>query len=140
MKRETIQRRLVLDAVRATRLHPTADDVLAQVRGRFPRISRATVYNNLNRLCGEGEIVKLDYPGEPERFDARTGPHTHFRCDRCGRVLDFPAEVKIEPHFSADAGFDIKGCDVFFHGLCEKCRALTRSGPLEAGGNKNREG
>lgn len=42
--RNTIQRQLVLSAVRQLQNHPTADEVYQEVQKNCPTISRATVY------------------------------------------------------------------------------------------------
>ena len=54
--RNTIQRQLVLSAVRQLQNHPTADEVYLEVQKNCPTISRATVYRNLKLLAEEGEI------------------------------------------------------------------------------------
>ena len=54
--RNTIQRQLVLSAVRQLQNHPTADEVYQEVQKNCPTISRATVYRNLKLLAEEGEI------------------------------------------------------------------------------------
>ncbi|MGI5910896.1 MAG: transcriptional repressor, partial [Sphaerochaetaceae bacterium] len=43
-RRRTIQRDLVLAAVRKSRTHPTADEIFASVVDEHPSISKATVY------------------------------------------------------------------------------------------------
>ena len=52
--RNTIQRQLVLSAVRQLQNHPTADEVYQKVQKSCPTISRATVYRNLKLLAEEG--------------------------------------------------------------------------------------
>ena len=49
--RLTRPRRLILDVVRATDVHPTAVFVYQRVRRRLPRVSLATVYRNLRMLA-----------------------------------------------------------------------------------------
>ena len=64
--RQTVQRSLVLEAVRASNDHPTAIDVFETVRGKHPSISRATVYRNLNVLAepsGKTDIELCDFAG-----------------------------------------------------------------------------
>ena len=51
--RNTIQRQLVLSAVRQLQNHPTADEVYQEVQKNCPTISRATVYRNLKLLAEE---------------------------------------------------------------------------------------
>lgn len=49
-RRNTKQRKLVLDAVRQSYNHPTADEIYNVVRAQDDKISRGTVYRNLNLL------------------------------------------------------------------------------------------
>ena len=55
--RNTVQRQIVLQAVRSLHDHPTADSVYAVVAAEHPSISKATVYRNLNQLALQGEIL-----------------------------------------------------------------------------------
>ena len=72
-RRNTRQRRLVLDAVRALHNgHPTADDVFVEVRRHDGRISRGTVYRNLSLLSDEGMIQQLKTPVEVVSTTAAT--------------------------------------------------------------------
>ena len=50
MKRNTIQRQLVIAAVRFLADHPTADEVYERITMEYPDISKGTVYRNLNSL------------------------------------------------------------------------------------------
>ena len=54
-RRNTRQRKLVLDAVRQSYNHPTADEIYNVVRAQDDKISRGTVYRNLNLLADAGE-------------------------------------------------------------------------------------
>ena len=67
-RRNTKQRKLVLDAVRQSYNHPTADEIYNAVREQDDRISRGTVYRNLNLLADAGEILSIKTPGG-SRFD-----------------------------------------------------------------------
>ena len=62
-RRNTKQRKLVLDAVRQSYNHPTADEIYNVVRAQDDKISRGTVYRNLNLLADAGEILSLKTPG-----------------------------------------------------------------------------
>ena len=46
-RRNTRQRKLVLDAVRQSYNHPTADEIYNVVRAQDDKLSRGTVYRNL---------------------------------------------------------------------------------------------
>lgn len=61
--RMTKQRRVILDTLRSTETHPTADEVYRLVQKQIPRISLGTVYRNLDLLARCGSIRKLDIMG-----------------------------------------------------------------------------
>ena len=58
--RMTRQRAVILEELRKTKSHPTADELYSIVRERLPRISLGTVYRNLDFLAETGEILKLE--------------------------------------------------------------------------------
>ena len=67
--RNTIQRALVLEAVRSLHNHPTSADVYEVVRERHPNISRATVYRNLGVLASRGDVLRVEVPNGADRYD-----------------------------------------------------------------------
>ena len=54
--RLTGPRRLVLEVVRGSDAHPTAEAVHQMVRCRLPRVSLGTVYRNLRLLVAQGLV------------------------------------------------------------------------------------
>ena len=58
-QRMTEQRRLILEALRSTTCHPTADWIYERVREKLPHISLGTIYRNLRTLVQMGEIMQL---------------------------------------------------------------------------------
>lgn len=120
MSRNTIQRKLVLEAVRTLQCHATAEQVYEQVRTVHPEISRATVYRNLEVLSAAGEIRKVETMSEAARYDHIATPHPHLRCRVCGRYFDMAAELL--PELPTQTGeFHIEGCQVLFTGVCPEC-------------------
>jgi len=121
--RMTRQRRAILDAVRAARLHPTADEVYACVRVGLPRVSLGTVYRNLEELARRGLIDKVEAGGTQRRYDGETALHCHVRCLACGRVED--AEVGgvdlRRVGSSRIPGYRVVGCAVEVLGYCARC-------------------
>jgi Fur family ferric uptake transcriptional regulator len=60
ISRMTHQRQVILEEVRNTHSHPSADEIYARVRKRLPRVSLGTVYRNLDILASEGFIKKIE--------------------------------------------------------------------------------
>ena len=124
-KRVTPQRMAVLQAVRSSKEHPSAEQVYEEVRRSLPHISLATVYKALNELREAGQVRALPVAGKL-RYDAERGPgHHHLVCEQCRTVVDVElGGYLIEPELDdeARAGFEILTADVTFRGLCPSCR------------------
>ena len=125
MKRNTIQRALVLEAVNRLKCHATADEIYEDIAKEHPHISRATVYRNLNLLSGAGDIRKIETPGGADRFDHQTHDHCHVRCEKCGRIFDVDMEyiTGLEKGIRDSHGFAFTGYDILFRGICPDCQA-----------------
>jgi Fur family peroxide stress response transcriptional regulator len=119
----TPQRRAIIEYLQSTIHHPTADEVLKAVNEKFPMTSRATVYNTLNWLKGEG-MVKEVYEGGVVRFDPNTSDHHHFVCRRCGRVEDVEGELIANYHFDPLLGnHTVENFEVIIRGICADCQS-----------------
>ena len=127
MKRNTIQRALVLEAVNRLKCHATADEIYEDIAKEHPHISRATVYRNLNLLSETGDIRKIETPGGADRFDHQTHDHCHVRCEKCGRFFDVDMEyvTGLEKGIRDSHGFAFTGYDILFRGICPDCQAAS---------------
>ena len=125
--RDTRQRKLILDAVRRHTDHPSADQIFIEVRSTDSKISRGTVYRNLNYLADTGEITHVRVPGA-DRYEIRTDFHYHLYCTGCGTVRNVPLEY----HHDADrdvseaSGYTVFRHRTVFEGLCPKCQERKR--------------
>jgi len=109
-QRNTRQREAILEELRRMCSHPTAAELHAAVREQLPRISLGTVYRNLELLVEMGQVRKLEVGGEA-RFDGNLEAHSHFRCERCGRLNDLygpPVELDLT-RVNQTAGCQITG-------------------------------
>ena len=124
VKRNTIQRALVLETVNKLQNHATADEIYEAIISEHPNISRATVYRNLKLLSEMGEILRLEIPGSPDRFDHRVHNHCHVKCEKCGRLFDVDMDYisGLENNIRDSRGFDFTGYDIIFRGICPECK------------------
>ena len=84
------KRNAILECLRNTDIHPSAETLYAMLQKENPDISLATVYRNLARFKNEGVITSIGAVNGIERFDAITEPHVHFVCSCCESVVDLP--------------------------------------------------
>ena len=118
----TAQRREVLQALVLRLDHPTADQVLDDVRKRLPEISRATVFRVLETLVRIGIVRKVCHPGSAARYEVEGRRHHHLVCARCEKMTDL--EDPTLDHLSlpgVGSGFHIQDYSIQFVGLCTTC-------------------
>jgi len=122
--RRSQKRQRILEEVKNTKIHPTAEWVYQRVRKDFPRLSLGTVYRNLNFLCEQGLIQKLllDFPSD--HFDGDTSLHHHFICKVCGKIFDLDLKTKENLSKKAEkkTDFSIENYRIYFYGLCDRCK------------------
>lgn len=123
-RRETKQRQLTLQAVRAYTDHPSANQIYEEVHALNKHISRGTVYRNLNCLAEDGEICHVRVPGA-DRYDLRTDLHCHIFCTVCGAVYDAPLayQAALDDQVAAATGFAVQRHRLLFEGICPTCRS-----------------
>jgi Fe2+ or Zn2+ uptake regulation protein len=122
LRRQTRQLAMVLAAVQAAGAsHPTADDVFQRVRRVLPRVSRGTVYRNLQRLAGEGRIGVAQLGSRAARFDPTPTPHDHFLCEACGALEDLPGPMPAAR--ARRAGHVVRAHALVLYGRCRGCGA-----------------
>lgn len=129
IQRMTDQRRVILDELRGTKSHPTADELYRTVRKRLPRISLGTVYRNLDILTRAGLISKLDFGAGQSRYDADLSDHYHLRCVDCNRIVDVMGLPRLEYDYNilSQSEFEVIGHSLEFLGICPECRSKQGS-------------
>ncbi|MDR1794486.1 MAG: transcriptional repressor [Erysipelotrichaceae bacterium] len=122
-RRETIQRKVVLETVQQLGNHPTAEEVYLRLHQDYPSISRATVYRNLKVLSSEGSLVSLVKPGA-DRYDHRLDKHCHLCCSECGRFEDYesPALRSLSQIIEEESGYALSNNGIVFVGTCPACQ------------------
>ena len=127
--RRSKKRDAMLELMRGTTCHPSADWVHQRMREQFPDVSLGTVYRNLNQLSEEGLIKSVGVIHGQERFDACTAPHSHFICNRCGAVIDLPdcvSEETITP-LGEEYGFVEQYHELQIFGFCKDCASAKQA-------------
>lgn len=125
-KRNTIQKALVLEAVLSLKNHPTADQIYTYIIEKYPGISRATVYRNLNFLTEEGRVKRLPVSDTADRFDHNTRGHYHVLCKSCGDFSDIDIVYlsELDKKAAECSGFALNGHDIVFRGICPACQKV----------------
>ena len=122
-RKHSRKRDAILECLRCTTSHPTAEWVYTQLKPEIPDLSLGTVYRNLNLLADAGEILSIKTPGG-SRFDRTIEPHAHIICTSCSRVIDVPLpfDAQLDARASEQIGWSVSSHYTIFEGLCPDCR------------------
>ena len=118
------KRDAILNYLRSTTAHPSAEMVFTQLKPEIPDLSMGTVYRNLNLFKQQGMVMSVATVNGVERFDGNTAPHVHFICQNCDAVIDLmdmhvPESLKSVAESSC--GGQVTDCQLSFTGLCQSC-------------------
>ena len=120
----TRQRQVVLEAVRQSEQHLTANEVFEAARKLLPTISFATVYNSLRYLKEAGLVSEITFGNAASRYDRETRRHDHAVCTGCGKLvdIDLPETVELMRAAARRSKFKPESIHLTLTGLCPDCR------------------
>ena len=131
----TMPREAVLEVLRGTLDHLSAEEIYLAVHRRLPNIGLTTVYRTLDLLVRMGVVVKFEFGDGRARFELAGHPqgkghHHHLVCTVCGKVVDYTDFIdeevdlleKTEKGLSKKYDFEIRDHLIQFQGVCGSCR------------------
>ena len=99
----------------------SVDELFKLAQKEFAGLGIATVYRNLKTLQSQKQIVQVDLPGRPPRWElVPEEHHHHFLCRTCNRLFeinDCPDDLKrLLPR-----GYTLEEHDILLRGQCNSC-------------------
>jgi Fur family ferric uptake transcriptional regulator len=123
--RVTRERLVLFDEIFDRHGHIDAEDLLEGMQSRGVKISRATVYRNLDLLVECGLVRKYRLGRDRFLFEHvhRGQQHDHLVCTVCGRVAEFvsPGIAALQTEICRAHGFVPNRHTLQISGLCNAC-------------------
>ena len=119
----TPQRKAIYEILADAKDHPRAEDVYERLQQSHPEISLDTVYRTLGTFSELGFIHLVEGYGEARRYDPDMDPHHHFRCIKCGRIVDFHDDTfdRLKVPAAFQKKYRVASVKVVLEGFCEIC-------------------
>ena len=132
-QRVTGERLALFDEIFSQHGHIDAEELLGAMKARGLKISRATVYRNLDLLveCGLARKQRLGSRGFLYEHVHPGQQHDHLVCTGCGRVVEFvsPGIVALQAEICRAHGFVPTRHTLQIAGLCNTCaQTMTAEG------------
>lgn len=120
----TSQRRAVLEALKESKGHPSAEDVYLTVKQKNPRVALGTVYQALSVLEEIGVIGSKHWSESPTRYDLNVEPHLDIRCVKCGEVSEIPGVglEDMESRLRENTPYEVTNMMLLVEGVCPACQ------------------
>lgn len=129
--RSSAQRRALAEVADAMPGVFTAEELLACVREREPRIGTATVYRALAAMAEAGFVEPVD-TREGAAVYARcrsAAHHHHVVCTSCGAVAEAECELgDVLRRAERACGWSVTSHELTLRGLCPRCRDAKAAG------------
>jgi Fur family ferric uptake transcriptional regulator len=124
-QRVTSERMALFEEIFAQHQHIDAEALLAAMQAEGRKISRATVYRNLDLLVESGLARKQRLGRRHFLYEHVHGGqlHDHLVCIRCGRVVEFvsPGIAAMEREICRAHGFVPAHHSLQINGTCNLC-------------------
>ena len=116
----TKQREVVLQVIRDSEEHLTANEVFDNAKQLLPGISFATVYNSLRFLKDAGHIAEIQFGNGASRFDRTLYRHDHAICTMQVDIeMEHPAELV--QRAASYSNFKPESLEFTLRGICPDC-------------------
>jgi Fur family peroxide stress response transcriptional regulator len=122
--RLTPQRVELVRLIAASEGHPSAAQLYAKIRIRFPTMSQATVYKTLALLKEMNQVLEIDLRDDRHYDGNRPHPHSHLICMKCNKIMDGDLEFDLTSirRLEETSGYQIVRPQIVFYGLCPNCK------------------
>jgi Fur family ferric uptake transcriptional regulator len=131
--RLTEARAAIVEAALARQGHYPIDELIADLKARGIRGSKATVYRTLPLLAEAGILQPAIIAGESKAYETTFGQdhHDHLICGRCGKVVEFGFEAFeiLQREVAGRYGFRLETHHHELVGTCPDCLAREGGNP-----------
>lgn len=116
----TTQRVMILEFLDKHRIHPTVEQVYNGLKDKMISLSKATVYNTLNKFVESGIVHELTIFSNEIRYEYDKVNHIHFKCIKCSKIYDIKQENSLHKETSIEE-HKILDYQINLRGICKNC-------------------
>jgi len=102
--------------------HMNIDDLYKKLLAKFPSISLATIYKNVNAMLEKVFLSEVKVPNAKSVYELVKEEHAHMVCSSCGHIEDVIVVTSaLVKEASSLSQYKVDNSNIVLTGLCPKC-------------------
>ncbi len=102
--------------------HMNIDALYQVLLVKFPSISLATIYKNINAMIEKVFVDEVKIENKKSVFELSKKEHAHIICSSCGSISDMDISLEsVMKEVSSLNSFEIEKTSLCFTGICKSC-------------------
>ena len=102
--------------------HVNIDDLYKKLLAKFPSVSLATIYKNINAMVEKVFLSEVKIPNSKSVYELVKTEHAHLVCSNCGMIEDLTLDMtSVLNEVSTLSSFRINSTNLVLSGVCTKC-------------------
>ncbi|RXJ69266.1 transcriptional repressor [Halarcobacter ebronensis] len=103
--------------------HMNIDELYQNLLKKFPSISLATIYKNVNAMVEKIFLNEVKIPESKSVYELVKEEHSHLVCKSCGKIEDINIDTSIlNGSILSISNFKVEDTKVVFSGVCSNCQ------------------
>lgn len=118
-------RRAILQALMASRSHPTVEELTVAVQAHQSDVAESTVYRFMDDLERLGVVDHVRLGQGPAVYYFADDTHHHLICVSCSRIIEVPDRIfaTLRRRLRNDFAFELRPRHLAVTGHCQRCTA-----------------
>jgi Fur family peroxide stress response transcriptional regulator len=103
--------------------HMNIDELYSSLLKKFPSISLATIYKNVNAMIEKIFLNEVKIPHEKAVYELVKEDHSHVVCSSCHAIMDVTLDTSaLLAQAQELSGYEVDVTSVVFSGTCPNCK------------------
>ncbi len=103
--------------------HLNIDELYKSLQTKFPSISLATIYKNINAMIEISFLSEVKIPHKKSVYELRKKEHSHVVCSSCNSIMDIELDTNtLIKEASKLSNYSLQESNIIFNGICSSCR------------------
>lgn len=102
--------------------HMNIDELYKKLLDRFPSVSLATIYKNVNSMVEKVFLSEVKIPNTKSVYELVKTEHAHLVCSSCGKIEDLMLDSSdILEQVTKISKFKVDSTNIVLAGTCINC-------------------